>query len=46
MYEYMGEFKEVFIIKLPQSQKAEVLDLWKAEILRLKEYLEETGGIE
>ena len=41
MYEYMGEFKEVFIMELPQSQKAEVLDLWKAEILRLKEYLEE-----
>ena len=28
-------------MELPQSQKAEVLDLWKAEILRLKEYLEE-----
>ena len=41
MYEYMGEFKEVFIMELPQSQKAEVLDLWKAEILRFKEYLEE-----
>lgn len=40
MYEYMGEFKEVFIMELPQSQKAEVLDLWKAEILRFKEYLE------
>ena len=41
MYEYMGEFKDVFIMELPQSQKAEVLDLWKAEILRFKEYLEE-----
>lgn len=40
MYEYMGEFKEVFIMELPQSQKAKVLDLWKAEILRFKEYLE------
>ena len=37
----MGEFKEVFIMELPQSLKAEVLDLWKAEILRFKEYLEE-----
>ncbi len=41
MYEYMGEFKDVFIMELPQSQRAEVLDLWKAEILRFKEYLEE-----
>lgn len=28
---------------LPQSQKAEVLDLWKAEILRFKEYLEKNS---
>lgn len=28
-------------MELPQSQKAEVLNLWKAEILRFKEYLEE-----
>ncbi|MBD9334975.1 MAG: 2-hydroxyacyl-CoA dehydratase [[Ruminococcus] faecis] len=40
MYEYIGEFKEVFIMELPQSHD-EVLDLWKAEILRFKEYLEE-----
>ena len=41
MYEYMGEFKDVFIMELPQSQRTEVLDLWKSEILRFKEYLEE-----
>ena len=35
-----GFAKTDFIMELPQSQKAEVLDLWKAEILRFKEYLE------
>ena len=41
MYEYMSEFKEMFIMELPNTQKEESLKLWKKEIIRFKEYLEE-----
>lgn len=41
MYEYMGEFKPVHIMQLPNSQKTpESFALWKAEIIKLKEKLE------
>lgn len=40
MYEYMSEFKDVFIMELPNSQSENALALWKAEIIRFKEYLE------
>lgn len=41
MYEYMGEFKPVHIMQLPNSQETpESFDLWKAEIIKLKEKLE------
>lgn len=40
MYEYMAEFKDVFIMELPNTQREEVLALWKNEIIRFKEYLE------
>ena len=40
MYELMGEFKDVFIMELPNTQGPEALKLWKKEIIRFKEYLE------
>ena len=46
MYELMGEFKNVFVMDLPNTQREAVLPMWKGEILRLKAYLEETFGVE
>ena len=46
MYEYMSEFKEMFIMELPNTQKEESLKLWKKEIIRFKEYLEEKFEVE
>lgn len=40
MYEYMAEFKDVFIMELPNTQREEALAFWKNEIIRFKEYLE------
>lgn len=40
MYEYMAEFKDVFLMELPNTQGEEALKLWKSEIIRFKEYLE------
>ena len=45
MYEYMSEFKDVFVMELPNSQSAASLQLWKGEIVRFKEYLEEKFGV-
>lgn len=45
MYEYMSEFKDVFVMELPNSQSATSLQLWKSEIIRFKEYLEEKFGV-
>ena len=45
MYEYMSEFKDVFVMELPNSQSAVSLQLWKSEIVRFKEYLEEKFGV-
>lgn len=41
MYEYMGQFKETYVMELPNSQKEDALALWKNEMIRFKEYLEE-----
>jgi len=46
MYEYMGEFKDVFIMELPNTQRDVALKLWKEEIIRFKEYLESKFGVE
>lgn len=46
MYEYMSEFKDVFIMELPNSQREESLKLWKSEIIRFKEYLEKKFDVE
>ncbi|MEF9839926.1 MAG: double-cubane-cluster-containing anaerobic reductase [Lachnospiraceae bacterium] len=42
MYEYMAEFKPVYIMELPNRQTEEGIVLWKNEMIRFKEYLEET----
>ncbi len=46
MYEYMSEFKDVFVMELPNTQSEEALKLWKSEIIRFKEYLEKKFGVE
>lgn len=40
MYEYMSDFKEVYLMELPNTQSSNALQLWKEEIIRFKEYLE------
>lgn len=40
MYELMKEFKDIYIMELPNTQSETALQLWKGEIIRLKEYLE------
>ena len=45
MYELMSEFKDVFIMDLPNSQSEKGLALYKAELLRLKAYVEEKFGV-
>ena len=45
MYEYMSQFKDVFVMELPNSQSEAALKLWKGEILRLKAYLEQKFGV-
>lgn len=41
MYEMLEEFKEVYVMELPNRQSESGLKLWKSEIIRFKEYLEE-----
>ncbi len=41
MYEYMSDFKDVFVMELPNTQSEEALKLWKSEMIRFKEYLEQ-----
>ncbi len=40
MYEFMEDFKDVFVMQLPQNQSESSRDYWKSEIIRLKEYME------
>lgn len=47
MYEYLGEIKNVHVMQLPQCCKGEDSHrLWKKEILKLKEKLEEEFNVE
>lgn len=46
MYEYMAEFKPVYIMELPNRQSKEGLKLWKAEIIKFKEFLEKEFKVE
>lgn len=41
MYEYLSDFKPVHVMELPNSQSEAGLKLWKDEIIKLKENLEE-----
>lgn len=41
MYEMMAEFKDVFVLEIPNMQSEKGLQFWKQEIIRLKDYLEE-----
>ena len=46
MYEYMSEFKDVYLMELPNTQGEEALKLWKSEMIRFKEYLEKKFDVE
>lgn len=41
MYELMSDFKDVFIMDLPNSQSEKGLELYKEECLKLKKYVED-----
>ena len=41
MYELMSEFKEVYVMELPNTQSDGALRFWREEIIRIKEFLEE-----
>ena len=45
MYEYLGQFKPVYVMELPNSQSPAALELWKKEILKLKDKLESHFGL-
>lgn len=45
MYEYMAEFKPVHLMYLPNNQDENALELWKKEVIRFKETLEEKFGV-
>ena len=42
MYELMSDFKDVFIMDLPNSQSDKGLELYKEELLRMKDYVKIT----
>ena len=46
MYELMGEFKNVYVMELPNSQSETALKLWKEEIFKFKSCLEQTFKVE
>ena len=46
MYELMSEFKDTFVMELPNSQSEDSLKLWKKEIIRFKESLEKKFDVE
>lgn len=41
MYELLSDLKEIYVMELPNRQSEYGFSLWKAEIIRFKEYLEE-----
>lgn len=46
MYELMGEFKPVHVMNLPHNQGEDALNLWEKEVVRVKEKIEDTFGVE
>lgn len=45
MYEYLSEFKPVYVMELPNSQSEDALELWKKEVIKFKNKLEEHFGV-
>jgi len=45
MYELMSEFKDVFLLQLPQTQTEEAALSYRKEIIRFKEYLEKKFSV-
>jgi benzoyl-CoA reductase/2-hydroxyglutaryl-CoA dehydratase subunit BcrC/BadD/HgdB len=45
MYEYLGEFKPVHVLQLPNTQNEDGYALYRKEIIRFKEKLEEFFGV-
>ncbi|ACV23621.1 Benzoyl-CoA reductase subunit C [Slackia heliotrinireducens] len=46
MYELMSEFKPMHIMQLPNTQDEDGFALWKKEVIRFKEKLEDFFGVE
>lgn len=46
MYELMSDFKDVFVMELPQSQREVALPLWTSEVKRLGEYIAKKFDVE
>ncbi len=46
MYEYLGEFKPVHVMELPNRQSEDGYEMYRREIIRLKETLEEKFQVE
>lgn len=46
MYEMLGEFKDVYCMELPNRQSEMGRKLWKAEVIALKEKLEQKFNVE
>lgn len=46
MYELMSDFKDVFVMELPQSQREVALPLWTSEVKRLSEYIAKKFDVE
>lgn len=44
MYELMSDFKDVFVMDLPNSQSEKGRELYRAELQRLRKYVEEKFG--
>ena len=46
MYEYLGEFKPVYVMQLPNTQNEDGYEMYRKEIIRFKEKLEEHIQVE
>lgn len=44
MYEYLKEYKDVHVMQLPNMISKEAMALWKAEIIKMKEKIEDKFG--
>lgn len=45
MYEYLGEFKPVHVMQLPNTQDEDGYQLWKKEVIKVKDVLETTFDV-